>query len=220
MICTIKSKRVKSRKTEKVNMQYFNQTTIDNFLLCKTPTGWIERALDHMDILLLDHAHCEKKAASAAISYMYRKSTEYPDLLLRMSRIAREELVHFEQVLSILKNRNIAYRLLSESRYVKTLKQHVRTSAEGHLVDSLIVGAFVEARSCERFGAIAPFLDEELKKFYLGLLASEQRHFTIYLNFAHQFSTENIAKHIMRFAAVERELITSKDEEFRFHSGI
>ncbi|WP_119329063.1 tRNA-(ms[2]io[6]A)-hydroxylase [Cysteiniphilum halobium] len=201
-------------------MKYFDQTTIDTFLACKTPQAWIDKALKSIDILLLDHAHCEKKAASAAISFMYRKSTEHPDLLLRMSKIAREELVHFEQVLGILKKRNIDYRLLSESRYVKELKKHVRTSEEGRLVDTLIIGAFIEARSCERFGAIAPFLDDELQKFYLGLLASEQRHFTIYLKFAQHFTTDDLAVHINRFAAVEKDLIESHDTEFRFHSGV
>ena len=96
----------------------------------------------------------------------------------------------------------------------------MRTSEEGRLVDTLIIGAFIEARSCERFGAIAPFLDEELQKFYLGLLASEQRHFTIYLKFAQQFATDDIKHHIKRFAAVEKQLIESPDTEFRFHSGI
>ena len=90
-------------------MNYFNQATIDTFLPCTTPKAWIDKALKSIDILLLDHAHCEKKAASAAISFMYRKSTEYPELLLRMSKIAREELVHFEQVLSILKKRNMGF---------------------------------------------------------------------------------------------------------------
>ncbi|WP_116963938.1 tRNA-(ms[2]io[6]A)-hydroxylase [Fastidiosibacter lacustris] len=200
-------------------MGYYDQSTINTFLPCKTPQTWINKALEHQDIMLLDHAHCEKKAASAAISFMYRKSTEHPDLLLRMSKIAREELVHFEQVLNILKKRKIEYRLLSESRYVRTLKTQVRTSEEGRLVDTLIVGAFIEARSCERFGAIAPFLDNELQKFYLGLLASEQRHFTIYLNFAHGYASDDINKHIKRFAQIEKELIEAPDDNFRFHSG-
>lgn len=85
-------------------MQYHDYATIESFLPCSTPKAWVDKALQNQEILLIDHAHCEKKAASAAISFMYRKSTEYPDLLLRMSKIAREELVHFEQVLAILKN--------------------------------------------------------------------------------------------------------------------
>ena len=151
---------------------------------------------------------------------MYRKSTEYPELLLRMSKIAREELVHFEQVLAILKKRNIAYRLLSESRYAKTLRTLMRNSEEGRLVDTLIIGAFIEARSCERFSAIASHLDEELQRFYQGLLASERRHFSIYLKFATEYSSEPILPHIERFRVLEKELIESKDTEFRFHSGV
>ncbi|WP_119343315.1 tRNA-(ms[2]io[6]A)-hydroxylase [Facilibium subflavum] len=199
---------------------YYDYQTIESFLPCKTPQAWIDKALLNQEVLLLDHAHCEKKAASAAISFMYKKATEYPDLLLRMSKIAREELVHFEQVLTILKKRNIAYRLLSESRYAKALRQHMRTCEQGRLVDTLIIGAFIEARSCERFGAIAPFLDDELCKFYQGLLASEKRHFTLYLDFARKYSSQDIAIHIARFAEVEQDLIESPDKQFRFHSGI
>ncbi|MBK2123983.1 tRNA-(ms[2]io[6]A)-hydroxylase [Fangia hongkongensis] len=201
-------------------MQYHDYATIESFLPCSTPKAWVDKALQNQEILLIDHAHCEKKAASAAISFMYRKSTEYPDLLLRMSKIAREELVHFEQVLAILKKRNIRYRLLSESRYARTLRTLMRTSEEGRLVDTLIIGAFIEARSCERFSVIAPHLDEELQKFYQGLLASERRHFSIYLQFATEYSSEPIMPHIERFRVLEQELIESEDNEFRFHSGV
>lgn len=199
---------------------YYDETTIEAFLPCRTPDAWVEKALANQQILLLDHAHCEKKAASSAMSFMYQKSSEHPELLLKMSQIAREELVHFEQVLRILKKRYIRYRLLSESRYAKGLRSLIRTSQNGRLVDILIVGAFIEARSCERFKQIAPHLDSELSKFYQGLLASEKRHFTVYLNFAKQYAEEDVDPHIARFAALEKSLIQSKDTEFRFHSGV
>lgn len=96
----------------------------------------------------------------------------------------------------------------------------MRTSEEGRLVDTLIIGAFIEARSCERFSVIAPHLDEELQKFYQGLLASERRHFSIYLQFATEYSSEPIMPHIERFRVLEQELIESEDNEFRFHSGV
>ena len=200
-------------------MQYYDQVIIDEFLPCKTPQAWIDKALNNIDVLLLDHAHCEKKAASAAMSFMYNSSSWTSEFLSRMSKIAREELVHFEQVLTLMKKRNIKYRLMSESRYAKHLRAHARTCHKGRVVDVLIIGAFIEARSCERFGAVAPFLDEELQKFYLGLLASEKRHFTIYLNYANQYSDEDIAPYVQKFAQVEQELILSHDPQFRFHSG-
>ena len=100
------------------------------------------------------------------------------------------------------------------------LRIHARTCHKGRVVDVLIIGAFIEARSCERFGAVAPFLDEELQKFYLGLLASEKRHFTICLNYANQYSDEDITPYVQKIAQVEQELILSHDPQFRFHSGV
>lgn len=189
------------------------------FLPCKTPDAWIDSALANIDILLVDHAQCEKKAASSAMNLIYRHGDK-TELIMRMSKIAREELVHFEQVLAIMKRRNIAFHNLSASRYAQGLRAHVRTSKSGNLVDTLIVGAFIEARSCERFQCIAPHLDDELKRFYEGLLASERRHFAVYLKFAKDYSDEELAPHIKRFAEVERKLIESQDPEFRFHSGV
>ncbi|APC97199.1 tRNA-(ms[2]io[6]A)-hydroxylase [Francisella frigiditurris] len=198
--------------------KYANFETVEDFLLCETPTSWIKKALENIDLMLLDHAYCEKKAASAAISYLYRHPDK-PDLIMRMSKIAREELVHYEQVQRILKKRGISYKNISASRYAEGLQKVVRTDKEGRFIDALIVGAYIEARSCERFAKIAPYLDDELKKFYNGLLESEKRHFTVYLHFAEKYSDKDISEHIQRIGEVEKELILSKDKEFRFHSG-
>src|SRR5690554_5186807 len=99
---------------------------IENFLLCRTPEAWIHQALQHPDILLIDHANCEKKAASTALNLMYRYVGNL-DLLNKMSRLAREELRHFEQVLAIMQRRNITYRQISASRYAAELRKPVRT---------------------------------------------------------------------------------------------
>src|SRR3990167_6791777 len=107
---------------------------------------------------------------------MYRY-VDRPQLLHKMSRLAREELRHFEQVLAILQRRGITYTHLTSSRYAAELRQAVRTHEPGRLVDTLIVGAFIEARSCERFAKLAPHLDAELGDFYNTLLKSETRHF-------------------------------------------
>ena len=119
---------------------------IHEFLPCRTPEQWIENALANQDVMLIDHAHCEKKAASTALSLMYRY-VDNTDLLNKMSRLAREELRHFEQVLAIMKKRGVAYTHLSPARYAAGLREAVRTEDPGRLVDVLIVGAIIEARS-------------------------------------------------------------------------
>ncbi|WP_417580893.1 tRNA-(ms[2]io[6]A)-hydroxylase [Nitrincola sp.] len=193
---------------------------IHQFLPCVTPDRWIEAAVqpDNLWLLLTDHAHCEKKAASTAMTLMFRY-VDRPDLLNKMSRLAREELIHFEQVLAIMQERGMVYDHLSPSRYAAGLRKHVRTSEPGRLIDVLIIGALIEARSCERFAKLAPFLDEQLAKFYRSLLKSESRHYQDYLHLARDYAGEPIDERIAFFCEVERELIEAEDEEFRFHSG-
>lgn len=191
---------------------------IDAFLPCGTPPQWLDDALVHPELLLIDHAHCEKKAASTALSLMYRY-VDNPDLLNRMSRLAREELRHFEQVLAIMQKRGVVYGHLSPSRYAAGLRKAVRGEDPGRLVDTLIVGAIIEARSCERFAAIAPLLDEDLRTFYMSLLKSEARHYQDYLKLAEDAAGESIEDRIAEFLAIEKELIEAPDSEFRFHSG-
>lgn len=193
-------------------------SAINHFLPCDTPDAWVASALEHQDLMLIDHAHCEKKAASTALSLMYRY-VDHPVLLHKMSRLAREELRHFEQVLAIMKKRGITYGHLSPSRYAGGLRKGVREAEPARLVDVLIVGAFIEARSCERFARLAPHLDEELRDFYTSLLKSEARHFQDYLRLAEQAAGEDISPRVNHFAQMERALIEAPDGEFRFHSG-
>lgn len=183
-----------------------------------TPQAWLERAVQEQELLLIDHAHCEKKAASTALMLLYRYP-EQTNLIDRMSRLAREELRHFEQVLKIMRQRNITYRHLTPSRYAKSLFAHAHNHEPAKLIDTLIIGAFVEARSCERFASLLPYLDDELAKFYNGLLASEARHYQHYLHFAQQISQESLEERIAEFSEIENDLIVSPDEQFRFHSG-
>ena len=191
---------------------------IHNFLPCRTPQRWIDDALANQDLMLIDHAHCEKKAASTALSLMYRY-VDNTDLLNKMSRLAREELRHFEQVLAIMKKRGVEYCHLTPARYAAGLRQAVRTEDPGRLVDVLIVGAIIEARSCERFAALAPFLDEKLADFYTSLLKSEARHYQDYLSLAEQAAGEPIEARVAEFLALEKALVEEPDTEFRFHSG-
>ena len=191
---------------------------IHNFLPCRTPQQWIDNALANQDLMLIDHAHCEKKAASTALSLMYRY-VDNTDLLNKMSRLAREELRHFEQVLAIMKKRGVDYCHLTPARYAAGLRQEVRAEDPGRLVDVLIVGAIIEARSCERFAALAPFLDEKLAEFYTSLLKSEARHYQDYLSLAERAAGGAIGGRVSEFLALERGLIEEPDTEFRFHSG-
>ncbi|MCY1347914.1 tRNA-(MS[2]IO[6]A)-hydroxylase (MiaE) [compost metagenome] len=191
---------------------------IESFLLCPTPDAWIAQALQHQDLLLIDHANCEKKAASTALTLLFRY-VEKADLQYKLSRLAREELRHFEQVAALMEKRGIRYRPVSAALYAQRLHKHIRSSEPHKLVDTLIVGAFIEARSCERFHRLAPYLDEELGGFYRSLLKSEARHYQGYLQMAQGYAGEPIDERVAFFAKVEREAILTPDAEFRFHSG-
>ena len=193
---------------------------IHNFLGCVTPDAWVRAALADQEILLIDHKNCEFKAASTALSLMAKYSS-HVDLLNAMSRLAREELVHHEQVLRIMKRRKIGLRPVSAARYASALRALVRTHEPHKLVDTLVVGAFIEARSCERFVALVLHLDAELGKFFGGLLKSEARHYQGYLKLAYQYGDEaDVTSTVERVRAAECELIESPDTEFRFHSGV
>ncbi|WP_313513458.1 tRNA isopentenyl-2-thiomethyl-A-37 hydroxylase MiaE [Pseudomonas sp.] len=193
---------------------------ISEFLGCKTPDAWVAAALQQQDVMLLDHKNCEFKAASTALSLIARYNA-HVDLINYMSRLAREELVHHEQVLRLLKKRKIGLRPVSASRYASGLRSEVRSHEPQKLVDTLVVGAFIEARSCERFAALVPHLDEELGKFYYGLLKSEGRHFQNYLRFAYQYGdAADVEQTVERVRVAEAKLIESPDSEFRFHSGV
>jgi len=191
---------------------------IRDFLLCETPRAWIDAALQNQSVMLIDHANCEKKAAATAMNLLYRY-IDRPALLHKLSRLAREELRHFEQVLAIMHKRGIEYVHVSPSRYASSLREGARSHEPAKLVDTLICGALIEARSCERFEKLAPFLDAELKKFYQSLLKSEARHFQDYLKLARQYADGHIDDRIAFFAEKERTLVESDDPEFRFHSG-
>lgn len=193
-------------------------SAIEAFLSCATPPAWIDWALENPDLLLIDHAHCEKKAASTALNLMFRY-VDRPELLDVLSQLAREELLHFQQVLGIMRERGIEYRHLTPSRYAGALRAEARHGEPGRLVDVLIIGAFIEARSCERFAALAPHVDPELGRYYQFLLKSESRHFQDYLRLAETYAGEAIAPRVAHFAALEQDLITTPDDSFRFHSG-
>ena len=195
---------------------------IREFLETATPEEWIVEACARIPELLHDHANCELKAASTALGFIYR----YPEkasLAHRMSRLAREELRHFEQVRKILVERGIPFEHVSASRYAGTLREAVRDRDPDRLVDMLIVGAVIEARSCERFAALVPRLPADLAGFYGGLLASKARDIEHYLAFAREecdLDDSGFTARVSELKVIEAELVASPDPQFRFHSGL
>ncbi|HEX5362394.1 MAG TPA: tRNA-(ms[2]io[6]A)-hydroxylase, partial [Fluviicoccus sp.] len=178
---------------------------VRDFLGCATPDAWLREAVNQMPLLMQDHANCEKKAASTAMNLMFRYN-DRRELQHKLAQLAREELLHYEQVMELMEKRGMSYRPVSAGRYASGLRKHIRTSEPGHLVDVLIVGAFVEARSCERFEALAPLVDAELGRYYTFLLKSESRHFEYYLELARGYSPEPIEGRVAFFREVEAEL--------------
>lgn len=194
---------------------------IHAFLGCTTPEPWLDAASqpENMALIIQDHANCEKKAASTAINLMFRYGF-YTDLQVKLSQLVREEMLHYEQVLELMQKRGQAWAAIPAGRYAGALRKEIKTYEPQALVDVLIVGAFVEARSCERFAALAPYVDDELAKFYKYLLKSESRHFEDYLTLAQSVSTQDISERVDTFRQLEAELISTPDPQLRFHSGI
>ena len=189
-------------------------------ILCAaTPRKWVEAAIENLPALLIDHANCEKKAASTALALIFA----YPEdrvLSLGLSRLAREELRHFEQVERLMKKLAISHVRMKPGRYASELRKLVRTHEPKRKLDLMIVHALIEARSCERFRLLASHLPEEVCTLYAQLERSEARHFEIYLEFAQrEFDAAEIAERLKVISVRESELATQPDSELRFHSG-
>ncbi|MEL7310487.1 MAG: tRNA-(ms[2]io[6]A)-hydroxylase [Pseudomonadota bacterium] len=191
---------------------------IASFLVVPSSQLWAQAAATDLPTLLIDHGNCELKAASSALALMHRYP-QHEALVWRMSRLAREELRHYEQVRQIAKQMGVAWGTRSASEYASGLRTCVAATEPQRLVDTLIVGALIEARSCERFALIASLLPDRLAKFYRGLLASEARHFEHYLELAEQAANGPIAQRLTALLHVEHQLINAPSTTIRFHSG-
>ena len=192
---------------------------IYEFLGARTTQAWVDAALADLPLIIQDHANCEKKAAGTAMNLIFRYEFSY-DLQRKLAQLIREEMLHYEQVLGIMNERGQAWKYLSAGRYAKGMLKHKRTYEPAAMVDVLIIGAFIEARSCERFATLAEVInDERLTKYYRYLLKSESRHFEDYLALAQSLAEDNIDERVAFFKEVEAELISSPDTELRFHSG-
>ncbi|MDM1300280.1 tRNA-(ms[2]io[6]A)-hydroxylase [Acinetobacter indicus] len=209
-----------------INYDEFMKPVI-GFLGCETPQAWLDEALNNLEILMQDHANCEKKAAGTAMNLMFRYSF-FTDLQVKLAQLVREEMLHYEQVLEFMNKRGQEWKGLSAGRYAGGLRKEIRTYEPEALIDVLVIGAFVEARSCERFYALAPHVDEELGRYYRYLLKSESRHYEDYLALALDVAKtaklknpeEDIQGRIQHIREVEKNLILSPDDTFRFHSGV
>jgi tRNA-(ms[2]io[6]A)-hydroxylase len=190
-------------------------------LRAATPGAWIAEACALPDLLLIDHANCEKKAASTALALMFAYAEDL-ELTDKMSRLAREELRHYEQVARLIGALKIAPQRLAPGRYATQLRRLVASGEPQREVDLMICGAFIEARSCERFAALGVAMPTPLSDLFLGLHEAEARHYQLYLDLAARAAARaglELAARIAAFAAREAQLITDPDPLFRFHSG-
>lgn len=192
---------------------------VRGFLRADTSQAWIDGACQDLNLLLVDHANCEYKAAATGMALLNRYR-HIPKLQVLMARLVREEMLHYEQVLALLERFGYSYYSLSASRYAGCLHRLIRTTVDGRLVDTLVVGAIVEARSCERFAALYPHLPDALGRFYRGLLRSEGRHYRDYLTLASELSDPaEMTERLDLFLTEDARLITESDPQMRFHSG-
>jgi tRNA-(ms[2]io[6]A)-hydroxylase len=199
--------------------------SIEGILKAATPIAWALHAAGQWQQLLVDHANCEKKAASTALSLMFA----YPEdtaLCQALARLAREELRHFEQVQRMMAKLGVPVRRLSPGRYAGGLRSGLSTREPERKIDLLLCGALIEARSCERFEVLAPYLTAPMSAFYADLARSEKRHAGMYLEFAWASHREaglpdaRLEARLSQLASVEAQLILCADGEFRFHSGV
>jgi tRNA-(ms[2]io[6]A)-hydroxylase len=184
-----------------------------------TPAAWFAYAAEHWRELLVDHANCEKKAASTALSMIFTYAEDM-SLCAQLSKLAREELRHFEQVQKMMRTLDVPFTRMAPARYAEGLRRAVHREEPARLLDLLICGALIEARSCERFEGLIPRLPTPLSDFYADLARSEARHHLLYLRLAEErFGVDAARAALARLAALEAELATSPDPQFRFHSG-
>jgi len=184
--------------------------------------AWVQAACADLGTLLVDHAHCEKRAASTAVRYLF-KYPDWPALVGAMSRLAREELVHFERVLKELEARGVPFRGLPSANYAAALFALVRSDdARARKVDELLCCALIEARSHERFvrlGAALPADEARLARFYGELAEAEARHGEIYVELAEEAAGGPVTRRLEELAAAEGEIVARSGQPTRMHAG-
>jgi tRNA-(ms[2]io[6]A)-hydroxylase len=184
-----------------------------------TSARWLAQVDAHLDEILIDHAHCEKKAAGTALNLIFAY-VEDQELCREMAFIVNEELEHFQMVIDLLNRRGVRFRRLTPSTYGRELNDLVRKQEPHRAVDRLLVAGIIEARSCERFHVLAEHVkDAELAAFYAGLFESEARHHTTYTRLAKHFAPEEVVMaRLDEVARLEAEIINRGEELPRMHS--
>ena len=180
---------------------------------------WIKMAIENPIEILIDHAHCEKKAAGVAIQLMFRYPTE-PNLSEVLSPIAREELEHFEKMLSFLKEREISLKALKPPPYGAELAKNIRKEEPLRMLDSFLIAGIIEARSHERLSILALNSKESATRdLYQSLVESEARHFGVYWKLAQsKFDKEETFKRLDQLVKKEEEKLSSTFSMPRIHS--
>ena len=200
-----------------------NPTARVKWLVAPSSAAWLAAAIARPDLVLIDHAHCERKAAGVALQLMFRYPSDEA-LGAALSALAREELEHFEQVLALLQRRGIPLRSLAAPAYGATLTAAVRRGEPQRMLDSFLVAGLIEARSHERMALLAAHSpDAELRQLYGELLASEARHFGLYWLLAEgRYGRETTVARLEELAAVELQALTGVlecPEAVRMHSA-
>lgn len=188
-------------------------------LKSQTSQRWFDQVDAHLDQVLIDHAHCEKKAAGTALNLIFAY-VEDAELCREMTEIVNEELEHFHMVLDLLTRRGIPFRRLKPSTYGRKLNDLVSNQEPQRAVDRLLVAGLIEARSCERFQALANHVDDpELADFYHSLFESEARHHSTYTRLAKHFADEaQVVARLDELAVCEAAILAEGDPNPRMHS--
>jgi tRNA-(ms[2]io[6]A)-hydroxylase len=189
------------------------------WLAAPSSAAWLEQALAHPELLLIDHAHCERKAAGAALQLMFRYPSD-GELAAVLSPLAREELEHFERVQALLERRGLGLRALAAPPYGATLAALVRRQEPERMLDSFLVAGLIEARSHERMALLAAHSpDPELRELYADLLASEARHFGLYWVLCERrWPRPVVAERLAALAQQEAAILASLHPQPRMHS--
>jgi tRNA-(ms[2]io[6]A)-hydroxylase len=184
-----------------------------------TSPRWLAQVDAGLDDVIIDHAHCEKKAAGVAMNLLF-SYVDRVELARAMTEIVSEELEHFRLVLDVLERRGIPFRKLTPSSYGPRLHELIRKDEPARGVDRLLVAGLIEARSCERFAVLADHVaDEELATFYRSLFESEARHHATYVRLACDFQPEaSVKQRLHELAAAEAEILDRGDPFARMHS--
>jgi len=189
-------------------------------LKMETDPRWVNIVEKNISEILTDHAWCEQKAASSAISIMVR-FPEYPELVDEMIALAKEEIEHFALVHEKIKERGLELGFEQKDPYVKDLRAFIKKGGdrEQQLVEALLMAAMIEARSCERFRILSEEIaDEDLRKFYRGLMASEARHYTTFLKHAKKYATKvDVDKRWKEFLQYEGSLMKKYGKKETMH---